>query len=272
MSKRSTPQLSVIMITRNEAAGIAQVLASVDFADEIVVLDSGSTDDTVEICRSMGARVEVSADWQGFGVQKNRVLALARGRWILSLDADEQVSPPLAAEIQAVLGDPAGHVGWRLPRLSSYCGRALRRGGWWPDQVLRLVRREGARFSDDRVHERLIPPPGPVGLLTQALLHTTYADLEEVLRKVDQYSSEGAQQLHAAGRQSSFASAIGHGLWAFVRTYVLRLSCLEGVHGFMLAISNAEASYYRYAKLWLLRQQAAERQGLSDSAGNGSKR
>ena len=246
--------LSVIIIARDEAADIAATLDSVAFADEVVVLDSGSRDDTAAIARAHGARVLVDADWQGFGVQKNRVLAQARGEFVLSIDADEIVPPALAAEILAVLAAPAGCVAWRLPRASSYCGRVLRHGGWWPDHVLRLFRREGARFSDDRVHERLIPPPGALGTLQHALSHRTYATLEEVLDKVDRYSSEGAAQALARGRRTRFIGAVGHGAWAFLRTYVLRGAFLDGPHGFMLAVSNAEATYYRYAKLWLLQQ------------------
>lgn len=248
-------RLSVIIIARDEAADIGATLASVAFADEVVVLDSGSTDDTVAIARAHGARVEHATDWQGFGVQKNRALALACGDYVLSIDADETVSLALAAEIQAVLAQPQGHVAWRLPRASSYCGKVLRHGGWWPDHVLRLFRREGARFSDDRVHERLIPPPGPLGTLQHALGHRTYASLEEVLDKIDRYSSEGAAQAHARGRRTSIAGAAGHAAWAFFRTWLLRGSILDGAHGLMLAVSNAEATWYRYAKLWLLQQQ-----------------
>jgi glycosyltransferase involved in cell wall biosynthesis len=245
-------RLSVIIIALNEAASIGAVLDSVAFADEIVVLDSNSSDDTAAICRARGARVEQAPDWPGFGAQKNRVLALARGEWVLSIDADEVVSAALAAEIASVLGERGSEVAWRIPRASSYCGRVLLNGGWWPDHVLRLFRREGARFSDDRVHERLLPPPGRIGTLVHPLEHATYATLDEVLHKVNRYSSEGAAQAYAEGRRASFASAIGHGCWAFLRTYLLRTAFLDGPHGFMLAVSNAEATYYRYAKLWLL--------------------
>ena len=267
MSAVRTVRLSVIIITRDEAADIGATLASVAFADEVVVLDSGSQDDTVAIARAHGARVEQAGDWQGFGIQKNRVLALAGGEFVLSIDADECVPPALAAEIQAVLAAPGTLAGWRLPRASSYCGRVLRHGGWWPDHVLRLFRRQGARFSDDRVHERLIPTPGAIGTLQHPLQHRTYATLEEVLAKVDRYSSEGAAQANARGKRTRFSSAVGHGMWAFFRTYVLRAGFLDGAHGFMLAVSNAEATYYRYAKLWLLQQGGAAPVARSVSTG-----
>ncbi len=271
--------LSVVIITLNEIASIGATLDSVRFADQVVVLDSGSTDGTVKFCRDWGAQVEVSTDWPGFGPQKNRALAFATGEWVLSLDADEVVSAALAQRIrQIVAGQSAATtsaavatgqtelsaaeqamVAWHLPRASSYCGRVLRHGGWWPDHVLRLSRRAGARFTDDLVHERLLPPSGPVGTLAEPLAHATYTSLEEVLAKVDRYSSEGARQAFAAGKRCGFGKAVGHGLWAFLRTWLIRASILDGAHGFMLAVSNAEATYYRYAKLWLLGQQAARR-------------
>ena len=133
-------KLSVVVITKDEEAAIGRCLDSVRWADEIVVLDSGSTDRTVEIAREHGARVEVSADWPGFGPQKNRALALAGGEWVLSLDADEWVPEDLAAEIRAAIVSPDGHAGFELPRSSSFCGREMRHSGWWPDHILRLFR------------------------------------------------------------------------------------------------------------------------------------
>jgi glycosyltransferase involved in cell wall biosynthesis len=247
--------LSVVIITLNEERSIGSVLESVRFADEVIVLDSGSTDQTVEICRSLGARVEINADWQGFGQQKNRVLALATGDWVLSVDADEIVSHALQEEMQRLLSDPDDYVGWQVPRESRYCGHVMRHGGWWPDYVLRLFKRSGARFSDDYVHERLIPAPGRIGRLSHPLKHDTYESLEAVLQKVNRYSSEGAKQAFAAGKRTSVLSALLHAKWAFIRTYFLRLSCLDGAFGLMLAVSNAEATYYRYMKLWLLQGQ-----------------
>jgi glycosyltransferase involved in cell wall biosynthesis len=247
-------KLSVTIITLNEASSIGAVLDSVAFADEIIVLDSGSTDGTIELCRERGARVEMNSDWQGFGVQKNRALALAQGEWVLSVDADEVLTPLLAKEIQQKIHNSERHVAWMIPRASSYCGHVMRHGGWWPDYVLRLFQREGSRFSDDMVHERLIPPPGQVGRLVHPFQHQTYETLEEVIQTVNRYSSEGALQAFRLGKRASFHEAILHGVWAFIRTYFLRLGFLDGPHGFMLSVSNAEATYYRYLKLWLLAQ------------------
>ncbi len=248
-------KISAILITRNEAAMIGRALKSVAWADEIIVVDSGSTDNTVELCRQAGAKVLVTADWPGFGPQKNRALALASGEWIFSLDADEWVTLDAQREIREAIVHANGKQAFRMPRRSSYCGHFMRHGGWWPDYVVRLFRRERGRFSEDLVHERLILD-GPVGTLKAPLLHETYRDLDEVLAKINRYSTAGAQMAFAKGRRSSLAGAVAHGSWAFMRTYVLRLGLLDGAAGFMLAVSNAETVYYKYRKLALLARTA----------------
>lgn len=245
--------LSVIVITKNEAHNIAVCLQSVLFADQLVVLDSGSTDGTVKIAEKMGAQVSQSADWSGFGVQKNRALALARCDWVLSIDADERLSPELQAEITSVLTNPQFDV-YSLPRLSSYCGKEMRHSGWYPDRITRLFKRDTATFSDDLVHEKIITSH-PVGQLNSHLLHESFASFESVLDKVNRYSTAGAQVLFKRGKRASLGKALGHGLWAFVRTYILRLGFLDGRMGMVLAISNAEGTYYRYLKLWLMSQE-----------------
>lgn len=249
--------LSVTVITKNEAHNIAACLRSVLFADQVVVLDSGSTDDTVPIARALGAEVSTSPDWQGFGIQKNRALALAKSDWVLSLDADERVTPELQAEIQAVLQAPVSDV-YSFPRLSSYCGQYMRYSGWYPDRVTRLFRRDAAQFSNDLVHEKIVTT-SQVGQLNCALLHESFKDFESVLDKVNRYSTAGAQSLLNKGKTASLGKAIGHGFWAFIRTYLLRLGFLDGRMGLVLAISNAEGTYYRYLKLWLLDQQRSGR-------------
>jgi len=246
--------LSVIIITKDEEAAIRRCLESVSWADEIVVVDSGSADRTVEICRQFGAKVQVTVDWLGFGVQKNRALDAASGEWVLSVDADEWLSPALQTEIRGVVVAPGDYAAYRMPRLSSYCGRFMRHSGWWPDPVLRLFRRGRARFSDDLVHERLIVQ-GTTGALSQPILHESFVDFEEVLDKINRYSSAGAQAMAAKGRKGSLVHAVGHGLWTFLRTYVLSAGFLDGREGFMLAVSNAEGVYYRYLKAWLIGKQ-----------------
>jgi glycosyltransferase involved in cell wall biosynthesis len=243
------PSLSIIIITHNESANIRDCLASVAWADEIIVVDSGSTDGTLEIAHEFTSNVYSHLDWLGFGVQKNRALAYATGDWVLSLDADERVSPQLHAEIKAVLASPQAE-GYRLPRSSSFCGRFIRHSGWYPDYVLRLFQRGAGRFSEALVHES-VQLQGRVESLSQPLIHYTYRDVESVISKLNHYSSAAAEQMDAKGKRGSLAQAILHGSWAFFRTYVLRAGFLDGREGFMLAVMNAENSYYRYIKLWL---------------------
>jgi glycosyltransferase involved in cell wall biosynthesis len=246
--------LSVTIITKNEASNMESCLRSVAFADEVVVLDSGSSDATVAIARSMNAMVSINQDWQGFGVQKNRALALANSEWVLSLDADERITPELQIEIIEALRAPKFDA-YSLPRLSSYCGQYMRHSGWYPDRVTRLFRRNAACFSDDLVHEKVLVS-GVVGQLKSCLLHESFANLESVLDKTNRYSSAGAQALLRKGKTSSVGKAVGHGLWAFFRTYFLRRGFMDGRMGLVLAISNAEGTYYRYLKLWLLQRGA----------------
>ncbi len=260
----TAPHLSVILITHNESRNVLSCLRSVAFADEWIVVDSGSTDYTREIAMSFGARVVKTDDWPGFGVQKNRALALARGRWVLSIDADERVSAELAAHINAAIRAPDVHlattsaanalpgpVGYELSRLSSFCGQWMKHGDWYPDRVLRLFRREAGRFSDDRVHERLVVQ-GEVARLSGHLLHETMPSLDVALDKMNRYSSGRALDLVRAGRRGSLAGALGHALWAFVRGYLIKRGFLDGRLGLVLAMHVAEGTYYRYLKMWML--------------------
>ncbi len=243
--------LSVIIITKNEAANLQDCLESVSFADEIIVVDSQSTDGTQEIAGSFGAKLEITSDWPGFGPQKNRALDLATQDWVLSIDADERVTPELKEEILATITNPHAPNCFAIPRLSWYCGKFMKHSGWYPDYVDRLFKRDTAKFSDHLVHERLLPQ-GPVGKLNNHFLHYSYRTFEQVLKKVDSYSSASAQQAFHQGKRCGFSDAFIHGFWAFFRTYVLRRGFLDGKHGLALAISNAATSYYKYLKLWQL--------------------
>jgi glycosyltransferase involved in cell wall biosynthesis len=254
--------LSVILITRNEAHNLEGCLESVAFADEWIVVDSGSTDGTREIAERWGAKVVSTSDWPGFGMQKNRALALAQGRWVLSIDADERVSDELARAIRQVIeADTSGHaspeepaagtVGYELSRLSSFCGQWMRHGDWYPDRVLRLFRRGTGRFTDDLVHERLVVD-GPVGRLRGELLHESMPSLDHAIDKMNRYTTGRALDKRRAGAQGGLAAALAHGLWAFVRCYLLRRGFLDGRLGFVLAVYVAEGTYYRYLKMTLL--------------------
>jgi glycosyltransferase involved in cell wall biosynthesis len=238
--------LSVVIITKNESAHIARCLESIAWADEIIVLDSGSEDNTVDICRRYTDKVFMT-DWPGFGIQKQRAVSKATQPWILSIDADEQVIPELREEIEQAMSQ--AHIsGFEIPRLSSYCGKQIRHGGWWPDYVLRLFQREHGHFTEDLVHERIIVD-GTIQRLKTPLIHEAFINPEEVLHKINSYSSLGAEKLHQAGKKTTLFQAIVKGFWTFFRTYCLKAAFLDGQQGLMLAISNAEGTYYKYLKL-----------------------
>jgi glycosyltransferase involved in cell wall biosynthesis len=252
------PTLSVILITRNEEANLDDCLASLEgIAQQIVVVDTNSSDRTLEIAQKYGATLSQPADWPGFGPQKNRALDLATEEWVLSLDADERLTPALKSEILTVIHHSAHVDCFAIPRLSWYCGRFIRHSGWSPDYVDRLFKRGTARFSDDLVHERLIPN-GTVAKLENPMLHYSFMNYSQVLQKLDRYSTASAEQAFAKGKTSSPLKAVLHGTWAFFRTYILRAGFLDGPQGFALAISNGQGTYYRYIKLWHLHQEASK--------------
>ncbi|MFT3805019.1 MAG: glycosyltransferase family 2 protein [Burkholderiaceae bacterium] len=247
-----TPGLSVIVIAKNEAHHIEACLRACAFADERIVLDSGSTDDTRELAAACGAQVHVSADWPGFGPQKNRALALSRGRWVLSIDADEVVSPQLRAAVQAAVGrgdEPGRPVAWWVRRASSFCGRVVRFGDWRNDRVIRLFRRDRARFSDDVVHERVVVDDGgAIGVLDGLLWHDSIESVEVGRQKMREYARLGAAKLRARGKKGGLASACGHASWTFVRGYLVRLGFLDGWRGLAIAWLNTQGTFLRY--LW----------------------
>lgn len=246
-------RLSVIVITFNEAANIEACLKSVAFAHELIVLDSGSTDRTVELARAMGAVVQVTSGWPGFGPQKNRALDLATCPWVLSLDADERVSPELALQIREALarGDDSAY---QIPRLTQFCGRWIRHCGWTPDYVLRLFRRDSARFSDDLVHERVLLQRGVMRRLSAPLLHYSYPTPSHYWRKLDQYSQAWARQRHVKGQQTTMLRAGLAGVVAFLRSYVFRLGFLDGTMGFAVCAMQAQAAFGKYFALYCLNQ------------------
>ena len=197
-------------------------------------------------------KVFENQDWHGFGVQKNRVLDRATSEWILSIDADEVVSPELATEIQqAIKGELQVY---EIPRVSRFCGREMQYGSGYHDYVTRLFPRNTARFTDDLVHEKLVYSCN-LEKLNSPLDHNSTPNLENALDKMNSYSSAGARMKFLQGRQSGLMTAIGHGIWAFLRIYVFRYGFLDGKEGFILAVANAEGSYYRYLKLMYLQDE-----------------
>lgn len=234
---------------------IERCLRSLQWCDEIIVVDSGSTDRTLNIATALGATVLSALDWQGPATQRNRGIAVTRNDWCLLLDADEWVTAELQREVEALSEEPAC-AAFDVPRRSSYCGQFMNHGGWWPDPVRRLIRKGQANYRGGIIHERCVAN-GSIGKLQSSLMHESFRDLEQVLGKVNAYSTWGAQDLNAAGRAPGLTESIVRGGFAFFRTYVLRLGFLDGKRGLMLAISNAEGTYYKYVKAMLSAENAA---------------
>ena len=245
------PSLSVVIITKNEEERIVRCLQSVQWADEIVVFDSGSMDSTVAICRKWTPHV-YETDWPGYGVQKGRALAKVTCDWVLSIDADEEIMEGLRQEIQdCVAQDGAGHAGYKIPRLNKVCGTYLRHGGWWPDYHPRLARRDKVIFNTKRVHEGMVID-GSIGFLTQPILHDGAPDLDDMLHKSHLYSTLAAEERFANGRSCGLLIAVARGMWAFLHLYVLKGGFLDGRMGFVASGLRAQGAYNRYVELWLL--------------------
>lgn len=243
------PSLSIVIVAKNEERNIAECIATASFADEVLVLDSGSSDATVSLAKSAGARI-IETDWPGYGPQVARGFSLASSEWVLSLDADERISPLLRDEIISAIQN-GQHDGLRIPRLSEFCGRFIHHGGWYPDYTLRLGRRSKSSFTDHFLHAHMTVN-GSIGHLKQCIIHYSYPNMHDVLEKLDRYSSGHARDMQTSGKTGNVFKALLHGLVAFLRTYFVRFGFLDGQHGLMLAIYNAEYTYYKYIKLMFL--------------------
>lgn len=239
--------ISAIIITRNEERNIGRCLDSLKWVDEIVVVDSGSEDATESICRSYTNVRFYSEPWRGFGAQKNLALDRAAGDWILSLDADEALLPETIQEIGTVIAAPS-FDGYSIKRKNIYRGKWIRHCGWWPDKVLRLFRKGAGRFSERPVHEAF-EMKGLIGCLNAPMLHFSYANASEMLKKAEQYSTLGALLLFKRGVKSSPVKAVAHAVAAFVRTYFIRLGLLDGAAGFLIAVTSFVYAFFRYMKL-----------------------
>lgn len=240
--------VSVTVITLNEAANIQACLASVAWADEVVVVDSGSTDGTADLARAAGARVIVR-DWPGYAAQKNFAASQARHDWILSIDADERVTPALAADIRAALTANPPEAGFRMPRVTWHLGRWIRTTDWYPDYQLRLYHRARAEWPPRLVHES-VAAAGRVGHLTHDLQHFAYRDLSHHMATMDRYTTLAAEDLRARGRRAGFLDLAFHPPAAFLRNYLLRRGVLDGTAGFVISAMNAYYVFLKFAKLW----------------------
>ncbi len=241
----ATP-LSVVVITLNEAAQLAACLQSVAFADEIIVVDSGSQDATCDIARRLRARV-VHQEWQGFGAQKQFGVTQAANDWVLCLDADERVSAALAASIARELASPRFHA-YEMPRRNRFMGRWLKHGEGYPDYNLRLFHRAHAHWSDDAVHEHVLTSVA-VGRLMEDLLHESETGLREYLAKQDRYTTLQAQRLHAQGKHADVSKLVLNPVFRFIKFYVLRLGFLDGVAGLVHIAVGCRNSFMKYAKM-----------------------
>ncbi len=242
------PKLTVTVITRDEAHHLDACLESVSWADEIVVIDSGSTDQTVAIARRRNARIEVR-DWPGYSAQKNYAASAATHDWILSIDADERVTPELAAEIRQLLATEPARRGYRVPRVTWYLGRWIRGTDWYPDYQLRLYDRRSGQWNGRRVHES-VALAGEPGRLRHELRHFAYRDISDHLSTIDRYTTLAAQQIIAEGRRVSLASIVFHPPLAFLRNYVLRRGFTQGAAGLVVSALNSYYVFLKLAKAW----------------------
>ncbi|HEX4005548.1 MAG TPA: glycosyltransferase family 2 protein [Acidobacteriaceae bacterium] len=248
-----TLTLSVALITKNEEANLERTLASVRWADERVIVDSGSTDRTAEIARTFAAKFFVE-DWKGFAAQKNSALAKCTGDWVLSLDADEEVSPELAAEIRALLAGTPVRDAYFLPRRNFFLGRWMRHGGYYPDRKLRLFRRGCAHFEERTVHETM-RSTGPAGRLRGDLLHHAYSTLDAYIEHMNRYSALAAEQAVANGKASRGVLAFvgnvyGNPAATFLYNYLFRGGFLDGREGFLQHFYHSGYVSWKYAKAW----------------------
>jgi len=241
------PRVTVTIITLNEAAHIADAIDSAAWADEVIVVDSGSADDTLAIARARGARTETRS-WTGYVDQKNFAAGLARHDWIFSLDADERVPQGLAEEIRRVIAGPSPKPAYRVPRITFHLGRWVRTTDFYPDFQTRLYDRRSARWQGQYVHES-IAADGPVGQLEQELQHYSYRDLADHMDRLNHYTTLAARQMYERGRRASVLDLVVQGPAAFLRNYILRRGILDGSVGFTLSCVNAYAVFLKFAKL-----------------------
>lgn len=255
-------RLSVVMIAKNAADILPDCLLSVAWADEVVLLDSGSADATIAIARQAGVKVFVDENWQGFGIQRQRAQDYASGDYILMIDTDERVTPELAAALKAVLANPQPDAVYSIARRNLFLGRFMSHSGWYPDRVIRLYARERYRYNDNQVHESLEAPGAKIIALEGDLLHLTCRDFASFQRKQLSYATAWAHERHQRGKKVSLAGIFGHTLGAFCKTLLLRAGFLDGKQGWLLAVVNAQYTFNKYTELWALNQGYTEKEQL----------
>lgn len=247
--------ISATLITHNEEINIEDALRSLFWADEIVVVDCGSTDATVEICRRYTDRV-FTRPWTGYVDQKNHAMERAAHDWIFSLDADERVDPALAQEIKTLRQSGFGHPGYRIPRVAFFLGRWIRHGDWYPDFQLRLFDRRCGRWQGGRVHESVRVDGNP-GRLNGEIRHYTYRSLSDYLRRLETYSTLASQDSFGRGKKASIFKVLANPPAAFVKAYLLKRGFLDGAPGVIVAVMGAVSVFFKYAKLYELQRKKA---------------
>ena len=246
------PTISVAMIVKNEAQDLAQCLETVQgWTDEIVILDSGSTDDTKRIALNYGAKFYENADWLGFGKQRQLAQQYVTSDYVLWLDADERVTPELRESIKQAVRLDSPHTVYELPRVSEVFGREIRHSGWYPDYVVRLYRTDYANYNDSLVHEKVeFPTNARIEKLKGDLQHFTYKSIHHYLVKSANYAKAWADQRQSKGKKATLWQGISHAIGCFVKMYLLKAGFLDGKQGFLLAVLSAHSTLVKYADLW----------------------
>lgn len=246
------PTLSAYIICKNESETIADCLESVKWADEIIVLDSGSTDNTLEIAKQYTDQIYIDDDWQGFGIQKQRAQSYASGDWVLTIDADERVTPELRKDIEKIVQQNDQSKVYAVPILPNVFGHFLRHGGWYPARKIRLYPRSAGQYGNQQVHEKLeFTMAVETVNLNSDLLHYTYRNLEHYLVKSASYAAQWAEQRHLRQKKSSLSKGLLHAVGCFLKIYIIKAGFLDGKYGFLIAILSAHSTFVKYADLWI---------------------
>lgn len=244
-------RVSVIIITKNEERNIKECLESVKWAEEIIIVDAQSTDNTTDIAREFTDKIYVR-EWEGYGKTKNFAISLCKNEWILSLDADERVSSELREEIIQKLANPKPEVvGFSIPRRTKFLGRWINHCGWYPQRVVRLFRRGHGYFSLDKVHEKLIID-GKIELLNTDILHFSYRSISDYISKLNRYTELAYEDMNVKEKRFSLLNLLINPLWTFARMYFINLGFFDGLAGFILCILSSFYVFVKYAKLYEL--------------------
>lgn len=253
---RAMPSISAVLIVKNEASKLPDCLKSISWVDEIIILDSGSTDNTVTVAQEFSAKIFTNTDWQGFGVQRERAASYATCDWIFMIDADERVTPELKVSIRSAVNQ--GDSIWQINRLAWCFGRFIKHSGMHPDWIPRLYPRGKAKFDQTRVHERLVNSMNlPVHRLDGVLLHYLFDGIRHQQQKAAHYAEEWALQRLVAGKKTSLTAAVLHAVACFIRMYIFRLGFLDGKQGFLLALLLSQATFVKYVELWNINRDSA---------------